>query len=37
VEPGAYVPRVGGARWEDMVVVKEGGALPLSGNINGGR
>ncbi|MEM3012890.1 MAG: M24 family metallopeptidase, partial [Candidatus Hadarchaeales archaeon] len=31
VEPGAYVPGVGGARWEDMAVVKEGGAALLSG------
>ncbi len=25
VEPGIYVPKVGGARWEDMVLVKAGG------------
>ncbi|RLG57326.1 MAG: Xaa-Pro dipeptidase [Hadesarchaea archaeon] len=25
VEPGIYVPQVGGARWEDMVVVKDKG------------
>lgn len=37
VEPGAYVPGVGGARWEDMAVVKEGGVVLLSGDINWGR
>lgn len=25
VEPGIYVPRIGGARWEDMIVVKPNG------------
>jgi Xaa-Pro aminopeptidase len=25
VEPGVYVPRVGGARWEDMLLVTKGG------------
>lgn len=25
VEPGVYIPKVGGARWEDMVLVKAGG------------
>ncbi|TEU14782.1 MAG: M24 family metallopeptidase, partial [Hadesarchaea archaeon] len=24
VEPGIYVPRLGGARWEDMVLVTKG-------------
>ncbi len=30
VEPGAYVPKVGGARWEDMVLVKRGGREMLT-------
>jgi len=30
VEPGVYVPRVGGARWEDLIVVKSEGYLTLT-------
>ncbi|MEW6592431.1 MAG: Xaa-Pro peptidase family protein [Candidatus Hadarchaeota archaeon] len=30
VEPGAYVPGVGGARWEDMVLVRKGGYSSLT-------
>lgn len=30
VEPGIYMPKVGGARWEDMIVVKSNGYLPLT-------
>ncbi|MBA7502204.1 putative peptidase [subsurface metagenome] len=30
VEPGIYVPRVGGARWEDMVLVTKNGCKSLT-------
>jgi Xaa-Pro aminopeptidase len=30
VEPGVYVPRVGGARWEDMVFVTKSGCKSLT-------
>ncbi|MFH1822048.1 MAG: aminopeptidase P family protein [Methanobacteriota archaeon] len=30
VEPGIYVPKVGGARWEDTVLVKSNGYEPLT-------
>jgi Xaa-Pro aminopeptidase len=30
VEPGVYVPRVGGARWEDMLLVTRSGCKPLT-------
>ncbi len=30
VEPGVYIPDVGGVRWEDTVVVTEGGAKSLT-------
>ena len=30
VEPGIYVPGVGGARWEDVVLVKPNGCKPLT-------
>jgi Xaa-Pro aminopeptidase len=33
LEPGAYVPGVGGARWEDMVVVRREGGVLLSGGL----
>ena len=33
MEPGAYVPGVGGARWEDMVVVRREGGVLLSGGL----
>jgi Xaa-Pro aminopeptidase len=29
VEPGVYLPGVGGVRIEDMVVVEQGGCRPL--------
>ncbi len=30
IEPGIYVPKVGGARWEDMVLVAKGGCKLLT-------
>jgi Xaa-Pro dipeptidase len=33
VEPGIYVPRLGGARWEDMVLVTKGGREVLTGSM----
>ena len=30
IEPGVYLPRVGGARWEDMVLIEKSGASPLT-------
>ena len=32
VEPGIYTPKVGGARWEDTVLVKSNGYEPLTYN-----
>jgi len=36
VEPGIYVPRLGGARWEDMVLVKARGNRILTSGGNPG-
>ncbi|MEM2282633.1 MAG: M24 family metallopeptidase [Candidatus Hadarchaeales archaeon] len=33
LEPGLYVPKRGGARWEDMFLVKKDGCLPLTGHL----
>ena len=32
VEPGVYIPNVGGVRWEDTVLVTAAGAEALTGS-----
>lgn len=32
IEPGVYHPRIGGARWEDVFLIKKTGAEPLTMN-----